>query len=161
MLKLAVSTSIAVSSHLAGATSVQTSPPIQEKHVLTVEDLNKLSFLIGRWSGNAPDGRTFYEEYSRPEPTLMRSQRYKDASFSEAVNGSTVALKDGKLISTWGEFTWVATSVEDGRVSFSPMNAPSSFSWRRVDTDTVEVTQNWTDEKGAAQSYALELKRVQ
>ena len=91
---------------------------------------------------------------------MVRSQRYKDASFADAIDGSAVALKDGKLISTWGEFTWEATSVAEGHVSFAPLNAPSSFSWRRVDANTVEVTQNWTDEKGAAQSYALELNRI-
>ena len=128
--------------------------------MLTAQDLEKLGFLIGRWSGKAPNGSTFFEEYSRPEPTLVRSQRYKDASFSDAVDGSTVALKDGKLISTLGEFTWEAAVIEDGKVSFSPVNAPSSFSWRLIDADTVDVTQNWTEEKGAAQSYALELKRV-
>lgn len=132
----------------------------KEKKVFTESDMAKLDFLVGRWSGQAPDGSTFYEEYSQPEPKLLRSRRYKDASFSEAVDGSTVALTDGKLISTWGQFTWEAKSVEDGKVSFAPLNAPSAFSWRRVDGNTVEVTQNWTDEKGAAQSYALELRRV-
>lgn len=127
----------------------------------TEQDLDKLSFLIGRWSGRAPDGSTFYEEYSRPEPTLLRSRRFNDASFSEATDGSTVALRDGRLISTWGKFTWDAKSIEDGEVGFAPVNAPSSFSWRRVDGDTVTVTQEWTDDKGATQSYTLELKRIQ
>jgi hypothetical protein len=160
LLSLAASASIAASSHFAGATSIPTPEPPREKRVLTTRDLDKLEFLIGRWSGEAPDGSVFFEEYSRPESTLLRSRRYKDASFSNAVDGSTVTLKDGKLISSWGKFSWEAAHVEDGQVVFSPVNAPSSFSWRRVDADTVKVTQNWTDEKGAAQSYALELKRV-
>jgi len=128
--------------------------------VFTERDMDKLTFLIGRWSGKAPDGSTFYEEYSRPDPTKLQSRRFKDASFSETSDGSTVALRGGKLISTWGDYSWQATSVEDGTVSFSPLNAPSSFSWRRIDSNTVLVTQNWKDEKGAAQSYALELKRI-
>lgn len=141
------------------STLVPSAPFLQEKRMLTVQDLDKLEFLIGRWSGKSPDGSVFYEAYSRPEPTLMRSQRYNDASFSTAVDGSTVALSDGKLISTWGEFSWAAMSVGDGEVSFSPVNAPSSFSWRKIDADKVKVTQNWTDEKGVAQSYELELTR--
>jgi hypothetical protein len=128
--------------------------------MFTEQDIGKLAFLVGRWSGQGPDGSTFYEEYSWSRPTQLRSQRYKDSSFSEAVDGSTVTLEEGKLISAWGEFTWEAAAVEDGKVRFTPIKAPSSFSWRRVDGDAVEVTQNWTDGKGVAQSYALRLSRV-
>ena len=128
--------------------------------VYTEQDLGKLTFLVGRWSGTAPDGTIFYEEYSFDGPGTFRSRRYENASFATSTDGSTVTLKDGALISTWGAFTWQAESVDDGLVTFKPLQAPSSFSWRRIDPDTVEVTQSWTDEKGEPQRYALRLTRI-
>ncbi len=128
--------------------------------MLAETDVAKLRFLEGRWSGKAPDGSVFYEEYDFPSSTTLRSRRYPDADCVTSTDGSTVALKDGKLIATWGDFTWQATSVENGGVTFSPVNAPSSFSWRRVDPDTVEVMQNWKDDTGAARHHALTLTRV-
>lgn len=122
--------------------------------------MEKLDFLIGRWTGSAPDGSTFYEEYMAADATTLRSLRYNDATFASMTDSSTVSLKDGQIISTWGEFVWKATNISDGYAAFEPINAPSSFSWKRVDDDTVEVTQKWTDENGVAQSYALHLLRV-
>ncbi|RYG88928.1 MAG: hypothetical protein EON59_02920 [Alphaproteobacteria bacterium] len=119
-----------------------------------------LGFLEGRWSGTAPDGSIFYEAYDRPDAFTLRSRRYKDARFAEETDGSVVSLKNGQITSTWGKYVWRATGVSDGFASFEPVNAPSAFAWRRIDADTVEVTQKWTDEKGLVQSYALELRRV-
>lgn len=142
------------------STSEQQITAGETTRVFTAGDVAKLKFLEGRWSGNAPDGSVFYEEYDFPDAITLRSRRFPGASFARSTDGSTVTLRDGKLISTWGKFTWEAASVEDGEVTFRPLEAPSSFSWRRVSADAVEVTQNWTDEKGAAQRYALTLSRV-
>lgn len=128
--------------------------------MFTTDDLARLRFLEGRWSGKAPDGSVFYEEYDFPDQTTMRSRRYPDASFAKSTDGSTIALKDGKVTSTWGDFTWQASELDEGKATFRPVNAPSSFTWRRLRADAVEVTQNWTDEKGAPQTYSLTLNRV-
>ena len=132
----------------------------ENSSMFTPNDFKQLRFLEGRWSGKAPDGSVFYEEYDFPNQAIMRSRRYADANFAEATDGSTVALKEGMVISTWGEFTWEASDLSENVASFRPINAPSSFTWRRLNQDAVEVTQNWTDEKGAAQSYSLTLTRV-
>ncbi len=132
----------------------------QETAMFTADDLAKLDFLLGRWVGTGPDGKPFYEAYRRANATTLVSERYSDETFSKIVDGSTVALDNGRITSTWGEFTWVADRIEDGLASFAPANAPSAFTWRRVDSETVEVTQNWTDDKGVAQSYALTLKKI-
>ena len=128
--------------------------------MFTAPDLEKLDFLLGRWIGTGPDGKPFYEAYRRTGPTTLVSERYADETFSKIVDGSTVALEDGRITSTWGEFTWVADRIEDGLASFAPVNAPSAFTWRRLDSETVEVTQNWTDDKGVAQRYALTLRKI-
>lgn len=132
----------------------------QETAMFTADDLGKLDFLLGRWVGTGPDGKPFYEAYRRTNATTLVSERYSDETFSKIVDGSTVALDNGRITSTWGEFIWIADRIEDGLASFAPANAPSAFTWRRVDSETVEVTQNWTDDKGVAQSYALTLKKI-
>jgi hypothetical protein len=126
----------------------------------TSAGMSALKFLAGRWSGKAPDGSTFYEEYSFPNPTTMQSRRYADATFAKSTDGSTVSLEDDRIISRWGEYSWEADSISEGTASFRPANAPSAFTWRRVDANTVEVTQKWTDVKGAAQEFALILTRM-
>ena len=160
MIRLAFLATLAVHSSLAIAAD-----PISlsqgEMALFTESTMEHLFFLEGRWSGTAPDGTVFYEAYDRPDPFTLRNQRYEDASFSKVTDGSIVAYKDGQITSTWGDFVWRASDIIDGRAAFEPVNAPSSFVWLRVDTNTVEVTQNWTDETGAPQTYSLTLNRVQ
>ena len=128
--------------------------------MFTPADLSRLRFLEGRWRGEGPDGRPFYEAYDFPEPARLRSRRYPDAEFSAPTDGSTVALEDGEIVSRWGAFTWRAVEVAAGRACFDPVDAPSSFCWRRVDDDHVDVVQRWTDEDGRGQTYTVTLERV-
>ena len=132
----------------------------QKSSVHSVDEIQLLRFLQGRWSGRAPDGSTFYEEYDFPSPTTLRSRRFADATFGQSSDGSTVTLEEGEIVSRWGEFTWRASEVSDGFVAFEPLNAPSRFSWRRISADRVDVVQNWTDESGVAQSYIVQLSRI-
>lgn len=150
---------------LVAISSVASAVPAQrvnqgEKKVFDQASMESLRFLEGRWTGTAPDGSVFYEAYDRIDPVTLRSSRYKDASFAERTDGSVVELKDGQITSTWGEYVWRASKIADGLASFEPVNAPSAFTWKQLDANTVEVTQKWVDEKGAAQSYALKLERV-
>lgn len=121
---------------------------------------SQLTFLEGRWKGVGPDGKDFFDEYVLASASLFRSIRHADAGFSKPTDESTVELKDGVITSTWGPFTWKATSVSAFKACFDPVNAPSSFCWERVAPDTVTVTQRWTDSNGAAQSFVLTLNRV-
>ena len=121
---------------------------------------SQFKFLEGRWKGVGPDGKDFFDEYVLAEPTLFRSIRHADATFSKATDESTVALKDGVITSTWGQFTWKATSLSASKACFEPVNAPSSFCWERVAPDTVTVTQRWTGPDGKEQSFVLTLNRV-
>ena len=121
---------------------------------------SQIKFLEGRWKGMGPDGKEFFEEYVLAEPGLFRSLRHADSSFSKATDGSTVALKDGSVISTWGQFTWRATSLSTTKACFEPVNAPSSFCWERVAPDVVTVTQRWAGADGQEQSFVLKLSRV-
>jgi hypothetical protein len=125
----------------------------------TDTDVFALHFLKGRWTGTGPDGKPFYEKYDFPDAMVLRSQRY-DSGFKTPGDESRVFVRNGDIISQWGEYTWKATEARDGYIAFAPVNAPSSFSWRKVDADTVEVLQKWTGEDGKPQSYTVTLKRV-
>jgi hypothetical protein len=126
----------------------------------TATDLAHLRFLEGRWKGTGPDGKPFYEAYDFVDPDTFRSRRYADASFSTATDGSTVAVEGGAIVSRWGEYSWRAVEVTPQGVCFEPVNAPSSFCWRRAGDAAVEVVQRWTDAQGTAQSYTLVLDRI-
>lgn len=132
----------------------------ESSSMFTASDFSHLKFLEGRWEGTGPDGKPFYEEYSFPSSTEMRSSRYADNTFSTVQDGSVVALHEGRVTSTWNEFTWQASELTDGKACFVPISAPSSFCWERVSINSVQVTQRWTDQNGQAQQYVVPLQRL-
>jgi len=132
-----------------------------ETAMFNESDFSQIKFLEGRWKGIGPDGKEFFEEYVLAEPTLLRSLHYADATFNKATDGSKVALKDGEITSTWGEFTWRATSLTSSKACFEPVNAPSAFCWERAAPNSVTVTQRWTDGEGKEQSFVITLERVE
>ena len=126
----------------------------------TAADFAHLKFLIGRWSGTAPDGSVFYEEYAADGGSAIVSRRYADDTFATVTDTSRVSLADGAVHSDWGKFRWRATRIAPGVAEFSPVNAPSAFTWRRVDADRIEAEQRWTDDKGVAQKYVVPMRRI-
>lgn len=134
---------------------------VSAPNTFTPGDFAQLRFLAGRWQGTGPDGSAFYEEYSFPSASQMRSARHADASFAGATDGSVVELTDaGQVTSTWNEFTWRASELAPGRACFTPVNAPSSFCWERYGDDRARVTQRWTDDQGRAQEVVVPLRRL-
>lgn len=127
--------------------------------MFTVDQFSRLAFLSGRWQGATPDGKPFYEEYDQPEPTVFRSRRFGDATFSEYSDGSTITFADGEVIAQWGEFTWHASRIDDTAACFDPVNAPSHFSWHRLDGNRLEARQRWTAD-GKEQHYTIALTRI-
>lgn len=127
--------------------------------MFSLDDFAQLQFLEGRWKGIAPDGKEFFEEYTRPEPEVFQSHRFPDSAFTGHTDGATISLKDGEVISEWGDFTWKASSIDAAGAAFEPVSAPSRFTWRRVDAATLEAQQHWTAD-GKEQEYTLQLKKV-
>ena len=123
-------------------------------------DFAHLKFLEGRWKGTGPDGKPFYEQYAFPRETEMRSTRFSDATFGESTDGSVVAFDGGRIISTWGQFTWAASELAPGKACFAPINAPSSFCWERLSETSAQVTQRWTDEHGETRQSVVPLRRL-
>lgn len=134
--------------------------------MFSLDDFAQLQFLEGRWKGVAPDGKEFFEEYTRPEPAVFQSQRFPDGAFTrqsadpaDPADGATISLQDGEVISRWGEFAWKASSIGADEAVFEPVNAPSRFLWRRVDDATLEALQRWTAD-GKEHEYTLQLTRL-
>jgi len=127
--------------------------------MFSFDDFAQLAFLEGRWRGVSADGKEFYEEYVRPEPTVFHSRRYPDASFDQHTEGSTIRFEEGEVVSQWGEFTWRAASIGPDSARFAPVNAPGEFDWHRVGADTLEAIQRWVAD-GKAQQYTMRLTRV-
>jgi hypothetical protein len=128
--------------------------------MFTESSFSQIRFLEGKWQGVGPDGKEFFDEYVLAEPRLLRSIRHADAGFNKATDGSTVALQDGEVISTWGPFTWRATSISASKACFEPINAPSAFCWEQVAPDVVSVTQRWTGADGKEASFVIRLTRL-
>jgi len=139
---------------LAACAPVESKFASTEQAMFDTDTMDHLAFLEGRWIGTGPDGRPFYEGYRRVDRNTLVSERYEDATYAKVVDGSTVTLEDGAIISRWGDYSWRADDVRAGYASFAPVEAPSAFTWRRIDDDTVQVTQRWTDDAGTEQTYA-------
>lgn len=132
----------------------------EDSNMLSAIDFSKLQFLVGRWEGKGPDSKLFYEEYRFEGAGLFRSIRYKDATFSEPIDGSTVEFADGNIIVKWLEYSWQASEIIAGKACFTPLNAPSSFCWEQVDSGTVHVTQSWSGDDGKPQQFVIPLRRL-
>lgn len=132
----------------------------QDQFMFTASDFAQLKFLEGRWEGTGPDGKLFYEQYSFPSESQMKSSRFADSNFGEVQDGSSVTLTQGRIISQWNEFTWEATTLSPGKACFDPIKAPSSFCWESTSASTVEVSQRWKDDKGVDQKYVVPLRRL-
>jgi hypothetical protein len=127
----------------------------------TTEQFAALHFLEGRWSSTAPDGTAFFEQYDFPDASTMRVRRFADPSFATMMQGeSRVTLEDGRIVARWGEQSWEAAEITPEMARFEPIAAPGGFIWRRIDADTVEVTQRWADARGKPQSGVSMLHRV-
>lgn len=141
---------------------------IQDKVMYHADDFAKLQFLQGRWEGKGPDGKLFYEEYRFESAVLFRSTRYQDDTFSASntaskntpADGSTVEFSDGQIIAKWLEFSWQASDIRPGKACFVPLNAPSSFCWEQINSNTVHVTQSWQGEDGTPQQFVMPLRRL-
>lgn len=133
---------------------------IAQAQAYTAEQFAGLKFLEGRWTGTASDGTAFFEEYTFPDATTMRSRRFGDPSFVTMSDESKVTLEDGRIVSRWGEYSWQAAELGDGMIRFEAVAAPGGFTWRRVDPNTIEVQQRWRDPRGKPQSQILLLHRL-
>ncbi len=127
--------------------------------MFTESSFAQIRFLEGKWMGIGPDGKEFFEEYFLAEPGVFRSIRHANSSFNKATDESTVAFKDGVIVSTWGQYTWQAVSISTTKECFEPINAPSSFCWEKTAPDSVSVTQRWIGADGKEQSFVLKLTR--
>ncbi len=123
----------------------------------TEGDLAQLKFLSGRWQGRALDGSAFYDEYTFADARQFRARRFADAAFTKPTESSSVTLKNGEIISTWGAFSWKAVTLAPGSACFEPLKAPTAFCWEQVDATHVNVTQRWTDAAGKVRAHVLPL----
>ena len=129
--------------------------------MFSLDDFGKLHFLEGRWKGQSPDGKEFYEQYDRPDQRTFRSRRFANDAFAEHSDGSTITFLDGEVLSEWGQFTWRASEIGAAHAIFAPVNAPSQFTWRRIDDSTLEAHQRWsTDGDGQEQQHTIRMTKV-
>ena len=142
------------------ATIAATANAKDPARMFTSDDFKQLAFLEGRWQGTDPAGKAFFEQYDFADASTFRSQRFPSTAFSGATDSSTVTLKNGEVESRWGDFTWRASQLNPDMACFEPVNAPSSFCWKRAGSDTVEVVQRWQDADGKPQSMTMKLVRL-
>ncbi|MBC9033206.1 hypothetical protein IAG41_12475 [Sphingomonas sp. JC676] len=132
---------------------------IAQAQVYTAEQFATLKFLEGRWTGTAPDGTAFFEQYDLGA-TILRMRRFGDPSFVTMSDESQIMLEGGRIESRWDDHSWHAVELGDGLVRFEAIDAPNGFSLRRVDANTIEVQQRWRNAKGKPQMHALRLHRL-
>jgi hypothetical protein len=128
--------------------------------MFSLDDFAKLHFLEGRWKGQSADGKDFYEEYDRPDQRTFRSRRFNSDAFTDHSEGSTITFLDGEVLSTWGEFTWRASEIGADHAAFAPVQAPTQFTWRRLDDGTLEAHQRWSTDGGEEQQHTIRMTRV-
>ncbi len=145
---------------LLAAGAATAAAPKEPLTVYTQDDFKQRKFLEGRWQGTDPKGAAFYEQYDFPDAVTLRSLRFPTQEFSKPTDTSTVVLKDGQILSQWGDFTWRAAEIATDKACFVPLKAPSSFCWKAAGPSGVEVTQRWLDANGKEQTMTMVLTRL-
>ena len=121
----------------------------------------QLSFMEGRWRGVGPDGVPFYEHFRFVDDSTMRSYRFPDSTFATPQDSSTVTLVADRIESSWGDHRWRASAVDSASIHFEPLEGTSDrFTLRRVSQGTLQVQQQWTDDKGRGRSRTTSLERL-
>ena len=114
-------------------------------------------FPEGRWEGSDGKGNAFYEQYDFPDALTLR---FPTREFGKRTDASTVTLKDGEIVSRWGDFSWRASEITRDKACFKPVNAPSLFCWQLASATALQVTQRWKDASGKEQTMTMALKRL-
>ncbi|GEM_PF-690291 len=138
---------------------VMSATAVAQPRTFSQRDFEQLKFLEGRWQGKAPDGEAFYEEFRFESPTRMRATRYTDQRYAQVEDSSIMALEGGTVTSTWKEYRWRASALDEGQACFEPVDGQIAFCWKRIADGRVDVIQRFPDEQGRPLQYVLQLQR--
>jgi hypothetical protein len=128
-------------------TSAPAAAAVREGEVrsISVQEFQQLRWVEGRWRGDQPDGKPFYEAYRFVNDSTIRSYSYADsASGAVPSDSGFIALRGGE-VTTGGEGArWVASQLTASRIDFAPrVGASNSFTWQRASADAWTATLRW------------------
>ena len=126
----------------------------------TVDDFRRLHWMAGRWRGSAPEGTSFYEEYSVPNDSTIEQMSYKDSTFSAVTERSRIELRGGRVTNEGATARWVASRLDSTGVDFAPdKGARNAFTWTREGNDRWTATLRWNSDKGP-QTVVYRMQRI-
>ena len=129
--------------------------------VVTRDGFQTLRTLQGTWRGLQPDGSRFYESYVFLDDTTIRSFGYPDSTFAQAVDSSTIALREGHVTTKGGSMAWLATRFDSNTVHFDPVQeASNSFTWIIHSRDAWTAQLDWRDSAGTPRSRTYQMERL-
>ena len=128
--------SIALLLFFAACATGQQSPQAPKPMTITAEDLKKLRWIEGSWRGTGVNQPPFFERYRFENDTTLAVDHFEDETLAKVTKTSRYELKNGEFGADSGRY--VATALDDSSISFAPLTAKNSFTWKR------ETKDSWT-----------------
>ena len=89
---------------------------------LTTADLQKLRWIEGSWRGTGVNQPAFFERYRFENDSTLVVDHFADETLAKVTETSRYELKNGEF----RDDGYVATSLDDGSISFEPLRAGSN-----------------------------------
>ena len=107
-------------------------------------EFKTLRWLEGRWVGQEPDGKFFYEAYRFTDDSTMATWNYPDSSMTAATDSGEIRLRGGQVTSGGEQIAWVVAALDSASVEFAPLRgARNSFTWAKASGGGWVATLHW------------------
>jgi len=114
-----------------------------QKH-FTTADLQKLRWIEGTWRGTGDVEQPFFERYRFESDSTLAVDSFADEKLTKVTDTTRYELKDGEFGGGNEGFRWVATSIDDKSITFTPVTkARNSFRFERESKDSWKAILNW------------------
>ncbi len=118
--------------------------PATEPLGVRLSDFQHLRWIEGRWRGEEPNGKPFFEGYRFENDSTIRSYSYADSVNSVPSDSGVIVLRKGEVSTGSEGARWVASELTARHVAFVPQRGVrNSFVWERTSADTWTATLRW------------------
>lgn len=98
-----------------------------------LSEFRRLQWLAGDWVGSGGDYPAFYERYRFVNDSTIEQQSFSDETMQTVTDRATIALRNGRIVSSSGTSRYDAVALDATGISFVSSRAGgNSFVFKRA-----------------------------
>lgn len=147
----------------AQAPATPTTPPVPAAIVpatASTSDVQGLHWLVGRWRGIDPTGRSapFYESYQVVSDALISGNTWADSTFTRVTDTSFIQLSGSEIVTS---SQGVVTKIDGHSVHFeSRRPGGNAYTWTRDNADQWTAVLTWSGPDSVPQTKTYIMTRI-